>query len=297
MIVTFGSINLDLLFHLPELPRPGQTLLAQSAQIEAGGKGANQAFAAACDGARVVMAGAVGQDALAGSALAGLRAAGVDLSRVAQLANQQTGCASIGVDARGRNAIVVAPGANRLARAAQVEDALLGAGTTLLLQMENDPQEIAAMILRARRRGARIVLNLAPAVELAPEILRNVDLLVLNESEAEWLSDRLGTGASAEAVHQALGVSVVRTLGDKGVELATGDGVQRLAAWPVEVLDSTGAGDCFTGVLASALDRGTHLGQALLRANAAAAIACTRAGSQRSAPQAAQTDRFLRMHS
>jgi ribokinase len=296
MIVTFGSINLDLFFHLPELPRPGQTLLAQSAQVEAGGKGANQAFAAACDGARVVMAGAVGQDALAESALAGLRAAGVDLSRVAQLAGQQTGCASIGVDAQGRNAIVVAPGANRLARAAQVEDALLGPGTTLLLQMENDPQEIAAMILRARRQGARIVLNLAPALELAPEILRSVDLLVLNESEAEWLSDRLGIGASAEALHQALEVDVVRTLGGKGVELATADGVQRLAAWPVEVVDSTGAGDCFTGVLASALDRGTHLGQALLRANAAAALACTRAGSQRSAPQAGETDHFLAMH-
>ena len=293
MIVTFGSINLDLFFHLPELPRPGQTLLAQSAQVEAGGKGANQAFAAACDGARVVMAGAVGQDALAESALAGLRAAGVDLSRVAQIAGQQTGCASIGVDGHGRNAIVVAAGANRSALAAQVEDALLGPGTTLLLQMENDPREIAAMILRARRQGARIVLNLAPAAELGLEILRSVDLLVLNESEAEWLSDRLGTRATAEALQRVLRVVVVRTLGDKGVEAATADGVHQVAAWPVEVVDSTGAGDCFTGVLASALDRGADLGQALIRANAAAALACTRPGSQRSAPQARETDDFL----
>jgi len=293
MIVTFGSINLDLFFHLPELPRPGQTLLAQSAQIEAGGKGANQAFAAARDGARVVMAGAVGQDALAESALAGLRAAGVDLSRVAQLPGQQTGCASIGVDGQGRNAIVVAAGANRSALAAQVEDALLGPGTTLLLQMENDPREIAAMILRARRQGARIVLNLAPAAELGLEILCSVDLLVLNESEAEWLSDRLGTSATAEALQRALRVVVVRTLGGKGVEAATADGVRQVAAWPVEVVDSTGAGDCFTGVLASALDRGTDLGQALIRANAAAALACTRPGSQRSAPQARETDDFL----
>jgi len=293
MIVTFGSINLDLFFHVPELPRAGQTLLAQSARVEAGGKGANQAFAAACDGARVVMAGAVGQDALAESALAGLRAAGVDLSRVAQLPGQQTGCASIGVDGQGRNAIVVAAGANRSALAEQVEDALLGPGTTLLLQMENDPREIAAMILRAHRQGARIVLNLAPAAELGLEILRSVDLLVLNESEAEWLSDRLGTSATAEALQRVLRVVVVRTLGGKGVEAATADGVRHVAAWPVEVVDSTGAGDCFTGVLASALDRGTDLGQALIRANAAAALACTRPGSQRSAPQARETDDFL----
>ncbi len=293
MIVTFGSINLDLFFHLPELPRPGQTLLAQSAQVEAGGKGANQAFAAACDGARVVMSGAVGQDALAESALAGLRAAGVDLSRGAQIAGQQTGCASIGVDGQGRNAIVVAAGANRSALATQVEDALLGPGTTLLLQMENDPREIAAMILRARQQGARIVLNLAPAAELGLEILRSVDLLVLNESEAEWLSDRLGTSATAEALQRVLRVVVVRTLGGKGVEAATAGGLHQVAAWPVEVVDSTGAGDCFTGVLASALDRGTDLGQALIRANAAAALACTRPGSQRSAPQARETDDFL----
>ena len=297
MIVTFGSINLDLLFQVPELPVPGQSLLAQSAQIEAGGKGANQAFAAARDGARVLMAGAVGEDALADSALAGLRAAGVDLSRVAQLPGRHTGWASIGVDAQGRNAIVVAAGANRMARARLVEDALLGPGTTLLLQMENDPQQVASLILRARRFGARIVLNLAPAAELAPGILRSIDLLVLNESEAEWLSGRLSVNTTAQALHQALRVGVVRTLGGNGVEAASSEGAWQLKAWPVAVVDSTGAGDCFTGVLASALDRGTSLGQALLRANAAAAIACTRPGSQRSAPQAHEIDQFLEAHS
>ena len=293
MIVSFGSINLDLIFRVRELPAPGQTLLAQAARIEAGGKGANQAHAAARDGARVVMAGAVGRDALADTALAGLLTAGVDVSRVARLSGELTGCATIGVDDAGRNFIMVAAGANRLARAAQVEDALLTPANTLLLQMETDPGEIASLILRASRRGTRIVLNLAPAAELERDILERVDLLVLNQDEAAWLSGRLGVDGDAETLQRTLKIGVVRTLGGEGVEAAAGGVVRRIPAWRLQLVDSTGAGDCFTGVLAAALDRGTDLGQALARANAAAALACSRPGSQRSAPQGAETDDFL----
>lgn len=293
MVVSFGSINLDLIFRVRDLPAPGQTLLAQAARIEAGGKGANQAHAAARDGARVVMAGAVGRDALAETALAGLIESGVDVSRVNRLSGELTGCATIGVDDAGRNFIVVAAGANRLARAAQVEDALLVPANTLLLQMENDPGETASIILRASRRGMRIVLNLAPAAELERDVLERVDLLVLNQDEAAWLSGRFGVEDHAEALQSALKVGVVRTLGGEGVEAAVGGTVQRIAAWPLDVVDSTGAGDCFTGVLAAALDRGTDLGHSLRRANAAAALACSRPGSQRSAPQGEEIDRFL----
>ena len=165
MIVVFGSVNLDLIFRLPRIPAPGETILGPATDQEPGGKGANQALAAARDGARVVMAGAVGQDALADAALALLLQEGVDLTRLARVP-ASTGCAAIGVDPAGRNAIMVGSGANLHARADQVEDALLGPGTTLLLQMEVPVEENVALIARARARGVRIVLNLAPAAPL-----------------------------------------------------------------------------------------------------------------------------------
>ncbi|MBU6497442.1 MAG: ribokinase, partial [Rhodospirillales bacterium] len=185
MIVCFGSINLDLIFAVPRLPVAGQTVLGPTLHMEPGGKGANQAVAAARDGATVVFAGAVGRDALADDALGLLRAAGVDVSRVAAV-DQATGAAAICVDPAGENLIAVASGANLAARAGQVEDALLGPQTTLLLQRETDPQETEVLIARARAAGCRIVLNLAPPGRLAAAALRALDVLVVNEDEAAW---------------------------------------------------------------------------------------------------------------
>ena len=290
MIVVFGSINLDLIFALDRLPLPGETLLGPDTRIEPGGKGANQAVAAARDGAHVVMAGAVGRDALADGALALLRASGVDASRVVPT-ERTTGCAAICTDAAGRNLIAVGSGANLLARAAQVEDALLGPGCTLVLQMEVDPGENAALIHRARASGARIVLNLAPAGRLERAALRKVDVLVLNEHEAAWLADELG--AEPDTLHQALGINVVRTLGERGAAFAGPAGAGTVAARPIVALDTTAAGDCFTGVLAAALDRGLALPDSAARANVAAGLCCTRPGSQGSLPFAAQTDTVL----
>lgn len=287
MIVCFGSINLDLIFALDRLPGPGETLLGPNTRIEPGGKGANQAVAAARDGARVLMAGAVGRDALADGALALLREAGADLSRVARVA-AATGCAAICTDPQGRNQIAVGAGANLLARADQVEDAVLGPGTTLLLQMETEPAEVAVLIRRARVLGTRIVLNLAPARPLDEDALRGLDLLVVNEPEAEWLAGQLGAAATAAGLHAALGVGVIRTLGAAGAEFAVAGDMGTAPARAVQVVDSTAAGDCFTGVLAAALDRGVPLQEALTRANMAAGLCCTRAGSQGSLPLAAE---------
>jgi ribokinase len=291
MIVVFGSVNLDLIFAMPRIPAAGETVLASDLRIEPGGKGANQAVAAARDGARVAMAGAVGRDVLAAGALRLLREAGVDLSRMAET-DASTGCAAISVDPAGNNAIAVGSGANRLARADQVEDALLTPATTLVLQMEVPAVETAAMIRRARPPGARIVLNLAPAAALPDDALRMVDLLVANETEAAWLAAQCGCGDDAAALRAALGVDVVRTLGADGVEAATASGPLRLAARAIVPVDTTAAGDCFVGVLAAALDRGASLADALRRANAAAAVCCTRAGSQSSVPTAAEIDAF-----
>jgi ribokinase len=291
MIVVFGSINLDLIFPVPHIPRPGETVLGPTTRIEPGGKGANQAVAAARDGARVVMAAAVGRDALAEGALVLLRAASVDVSRVTPT-DASTGCAAIAVDQAGNNAIAVGSGANLLVHATQVEDALLSPATTLVLQMEVPAQETAALILRAKARGARIILNLAPAASLPEAALRCIDLLVANETESEWVADRFGCGADALALHQALDVGVIRTLGGDGLEAATRNGIQRIPARAITPVDTTAAGDCFVGVLAAALDRGATLEAALQRATTAAALCCTRAGSQGSIPTAREIDAF-----
>lgn len=283
MVIVFGSVNLDLAFALPRLPMPGETVLGPQAALGPGGKGANQACAAARDGARVLLAAAVGRDPLAGAALALLREAGVDLARVAE-AEATTGCAAVCTDAAGRNLIAVGAGANLLARAAQVEDAVLGRDALVLCQMECDPAETAALIGRARARGARALLNLAPAAPLDPAALRALSLLLVNEHEAAWLAGQLGCAADAKGLRRALGVDVVRTLGEAGAEWEASESVGSVPGCSVQAVDTAGAGDCFAGVLAAALDRGETLSAAVTRANVAAALSCTRPGTQASLP-------------
>ena len=297
-VLVFGSANADLVFRLPALPAPGETVLGPTYEALPGGKGANQAVAAARDGARgVAFAGAVGRDPLAAVATAALRAAGVGLSRLAVVEAAPTGCAAICVDPVGANQIAVAAGANALARAEAVEDAVLGPGTTLLVQMEVPAEETAALVLRARARGARAVLNLAPAGEMPPEALRAVHLLVVNAREAEWLAVRLGgCAAEAAALSAALGgVGVVVTRGAEGAEAATEGVAWHVPAFaaPAPVVDTTGAGDAWCGVLAAALDRGLPLAAAMRRASAAAALACTRPGAAAAMPRAAETNRLM----
>ncbi|MBS0638738.1 MAG: ribokinase [Acetobacteraceae bacterium] len=292
-VIVFGSINLDLIFPLPHIPAPGETVLGPSTRIEPGGKGANQAVAAARDGATVVMAGAVGRDALADGALRIMRESGVDLARVAAV-EASTGCAAIAVDPRGENAICVGSGANLSATAAQVEDALLGPDHTLVLQMEVPADETARLVERARAAGTRIVLNLAPAAALPEATLRAVDVLLVNETEGAWLAGHLGCEANAAALRACLqGVAVVLTRGGDGADIATASGAWHAPAWSVTPVDTTAAGDCFAGVLAHRLDRGETLQQAVDRASAAAALCCARAGSQSSLPMATDIDAFM----
>jgi ribokinase len=292
MIIVFGSINLDLIFNLPNIPQPGETVLGPATRIEPGGKGANQAVAAARDGAHVLMVGSVGRDALADGALVIMRSAGVNLDRV-QAVNASTGCAAISVDPAGNNAIAVGSGANLFTRQSQVEDGLLGPAATLILQMEVPAAENAAMIARARSTGARVVLNLAPAATLPEAALRAVDVLVVNETEGAWLATNLGCGGTASELSERLGrIAVVLTRGGEGADGADRDGGWHEPAVPVEAINTTAAGDCFVGVLAHRLDCGQSLRAALKRASVAAALCCTRQGSQGSIPVAAETDGF-----
>jgi ribokinase len=297
MIVVFGSINVDLVFALTSLPQPGETVLGQDYRVVAGGKGANQAVAAARDGGRVAMVGQIGDDGFAAVARASLAEAGVDLAGVG-VSRRPTGCAAICVDSAGRNQIAVASGANGDVRAAQVSDKLLGTDTTLVLQMEVPPAENAALIARARARDCRIILNLAPATKLDRAALSAVDVLVVNDGEGAWLAASLGIeagepAAMARALAAWLNVTVVMTLGEKGVIAATGDATWSVGALPVTPVDTTAAGDCFVGVLAAALDRGDGLGVALHRASVAAGLACTVEGAQPSLPPANVIDKKL----
>ncbi|MBV8520829.1 MAG: ribokinase [Acetobacteraceae bacterium] len=289
MLVVFGSINLDLIFPLQTLPTQGDTVFAGQVRIEPGGRGANQAVAAARDGARVLMAGAVGRDVFAEEALAGLRRAGVDLGRVLQLASH-TGCAAICRDKGSGRMVVGGSGANMRARASQVEDRVLGPLTTFLCQRETDPAEIATLIRRAKARGARVIINLAPPAAIPNDAMRAADLVVVNKAEGGWLGTHLGTAVNAPSLRAALGVDVVRTMGAEGSELATASGYHRIPELPVKPVDTSGAGDCFVGVLAAALDRGLALLPALHRATVAAGVCCTRTGNQNTYPSAGEID-------
>jgi ribokinase len=275
MIIVFGSINLDLVTRVARFPAPGETVGDASFATYPGGKGANQALAAARAGASVRMYGAVGRDAFAEPALALLLAGGVDLGGVARVA-APTGCATILVDAHGENCIAVASGANALADSNAVPDSVLTPQTVVVLQHEVPARANAGLIVRARRLGARVVLNAAPARPLPIELLRQVDVLVVNEAEAP---------AAVPPVADVPKLAVAITLGEQGAMLRF-DGTTLSAPAPeVGVVDTTGAGDAFVGALAAALDDGAKLADALRFGVAAGALACTMPGAQPALPR------------
>jgi ribokinase len=297
MVVVFGSINLDLVTRVARFPAPGETLAAESFAMYPGGKGANQALAAARAGAVVQLFGAVGRDAFADPALELLAAGGVDLGGVARVAGA-TGCATILVDAHGANCIAVASGANALADPGTMPDAALTPETILVLQHEVPERANTALIARAQPLGVRIVLNAAPARSLSIDLLRRIDVLVVNEPEAAALAEPHGWPATAVAFASAAAaisprLAIAVTLGSRGAIVHFGGA--SLSATPprVEVADTTGAGDAFVGALAAALDRGATMRDALSSGVAAGTLACTIPGAQPSLPDRAAIDALL----
>ncbi len=291
MILVFGSLNVDLVFAVAALPRPGETVLAPGMALHPGGKGANQAVAAARAGAKVAMAGAVGDDAHGRLLLAALAENGVD-ARLVTVVAAPTGCAVVAVDANGENLILVAGGANALARAAQVPDAALGPQTTLLLERETEPGEIAALAARAHAAGNRVILNLSPMGPVPEALFASLDFLVVNQHEAAaLLGAEVGDDGGATALAQRHGIAVVVTLGAAGAVAARPDGSGlRVPALAVEPVDTTGAGDAFVGALAASLDRGEGLADALRRASVAGALACLKVGAQSALPTAKEIE-------
>lgn len=289
MITVFGSINIDLVFRVAHLPAAGETVLCPHYQAVAGGKGANQALAAARAGGRVRLLGRVGRDPFAGPALTLLRDAGVDLSGVTE-AEAPTGCATILVDDSGENAIAVASGANLAVEAGQIPDAALGPDTLLVLQMEIPHDENWSAIDRAKQAGTRIMLSVAPAAPVPAERLDAVDVLLVNEGEGRLVAQASGLhdaplGELPRRLAARHGCLCVLTLGSHGVLAADPAESWCVPALPLDtVVDTTGAGDAFAGCLAAALDDGLRTEEALRFAVVGAGLSCTVPGAQPSFP-------------
>jgi ribokinase len=294
-VLVFGSVNVDLTFRLERLPGVGETVIGPGYAIAPGGKGANQALAAARAGAAAVrLCAAIGNDAFADEALRELRAEGVDLSAVRRV-ERPTGCASIGVDAAGRNQIMVAAGANAAASSDAVPDTWLGPDTILVLQMEVPWTESLRLARRARRSGARVCLNLAPFLPIAPAELDDVDFLIVNETEARALAAAVAASdGSAASLAASTGRAVIVTRGANGVVYAGGAERCGAPALAVEPVDTTGAGDAFVGAFAASIDRGAPIPEALAFAAAAGSLACLAPGAQAGLPRRGAIDAGLR---
>ena len=282
MILVVGSANLDFVVRAPHIPSPGETVLGGDFKTYPGGKGANQAVACArAGGAKTHLLAALGADAFAAPIEASLADAGVVL-HVVRVTEQATGTAFICVSAQGENAITVAPGANQNLAPAHLP--ALAGFSHLLLQLETPLETVAAYARAAQSQGLTVVLNAAPAQHLSAELLADVDILIVNQGELAALAD--GCASQDEQIARIAVPCLIVTLGQEGCVARSGQHRFVQAAYPVSALDTTGAGDTFCGTLVAALSQGEALPDALRRASAAAALACTSLGAQSSIPTA-----------
>ncbi|MEJ3749341.1 ribokinase [Actinomycetes bacterium KLBMP 9797] len=289
-VVVVGSANLDLVATTPTLPRPGETVLGDGFTTVPGGKGANQAVAAARAGARCAFVGAVGQDGFAAPLRDNLMAAGVDVSRLRSVPGT-SGVALIAVDRAAENLIVVAPGANAALTSLSIPDhEAIGAADVLVCQLEIPIDTVTRAAAVARAAGTVVMLNAAPARPLPAALLDAVDVLVVNQGEAEAL---VGRPAEPEDLLDLV-PRVVMTLGAGGVAYADRDGAHlRVDAPTVDAVDTTAAGDAFTGALAVAWAEGRPVVDALRWACAAGAACARRLGASSSLPTRAEIDQLF----
>jgi ribokinase len=282
-VIVVGSINADLVVQADRLPAPGETVAGGRFSRHGGGKGANQAVAAARMGAQVTMVGAVGDDDLGDEALAALAAEGIDVSAVTRLEGVATGVALIAVDAAGENQIAVASGANTQVDPEAVEAAVRAAGEGLVLLGHEVPE--AAVLAGARAARGPIVLNPAPARPLSRELCALHPLLTPNATEAAELSGRSDPEDAARELAARTGAPVIATLGARGALLVDGERVERLPAPPADAVDTTGAGDAFNGALAAELAAGRDLRAAAALAIAAASHSTRAVGAREGMPR------------
>jgi ribokinase len=304
-IVVVGSLNMDLVVRMPQIPRPGETLLGGVFKTFPGGKGANQAVAAARLGGHVTMIGCVGNDAFGREMRATLAGESIAIAHILVHPEAATGVALIQVDAQGQNSIAVASGANFCLTGAEVEKALhaIGGFDALVMPLETPLDTISTAAKIAAQRGAKVLLNPAPAQVLEQSLLELVDVLLPNEHEIALMTGvPLQTPADTRRAAEkllALGAkNLLVTLGSRGSALFSPSGPETLIpACPVRVVDTTAAGDCFVGALAVGLCEGQSLPAAAEFASAAAALSVTREGAQPSLPQRSEVEQFLRERS
>ena len=299
-IAVVGSINMDMVFKTPRMPVPGETLMGHSFHQVHGGKGANQAVAAARMGGAVSFIACVGDDLNGQSCLQALTQDGIELQNIRVVADCATGVAGILLDDSGENCIVLTTGANALMCNSDIDKAsnAIEQAKLLLCQLETPFATVLHAIECARRANVKVVLNPAPAQALSDQVLAQVDYLVVNETEAALLSGYEVTDlASAEAAAAVLlergAQCVLVTLGASGMWVATSGNSYFLPAFVVKVVDTTAAGDTFVGSFAVALAEGMELRAACMFAQSAAALAVTKLGAQSSIPFRAEVERQL----
>lgn len=297
MIIVFGSLNVDMVLPVEMLPRPGNVILCEEYKLLPGGKGANQAVAAARAGAKIKMFGSIGNDSFAQIARHFLEATNIDISALT-ISNRPTGCATICVDSMGENMITIASGANLEASSATIPDELLTEKSTVLIQMEVPPEENWKLIERAKQKKSKIILNLAPAQPISDELIQSLDVLVMNQIEATVLALHLGfdvisPAIAARRLSSKYGITCIVTLGADGAFACNPLGTWTVQALPIKPVDTTAAGDAFVGVFAAAFDKGLPIDQALRRAAVASSLACLTVGAQPSLPDAQQIEASL----
>ena len=301
-IVVVGSSNTDLIIRVPEIPRPGETLLGGEFMTFPGGKGANQAVAAARAGGDVVFIASVGDDPYGEEAIKGYRLDNINTEDIKVCKGVPSGIAMITISAKGENAITVASGANANLSPddlEEAEEAFLEADY-MLIQLETPLETVQKAVELCSELNTRVILNPAPAAELSDDILKRVSILTPNETEAEYLTgiavvDELSAAVAADALHKRGVHTVIITMGATGAYLSDRKSGTRLIVpgFSVEASDTTAAGDTFNGQLAVALAEGMNLKDAIETAHGAAALSVQKLGAQSSIPLREETNHFL----
>lgn len=303
LIVVVGSINMDLVARMARLPQSGETVAGESFQTISGGKGANQAVAAARLGARVAMIGRVGDDSFGATLRQNLAADGIDTDHVFVTQGCSSGVALIGVDATGANAITVVAAANGQLSVDDVESCgeLIAAASAVIVQLETPVETVAAAIRLAKQHAVLTVLDPAPAPNAAlPRDLMSVDIISPNQSEARILTgiivdDWKSAGEAARALQRQGARNVVLKMGDLGAFVLGDDGLtEQIAAVNVDVVDTTAAGDAFTAALTLARCQGHSLSQSARYGCLAGTLACTRFGAQPAMPTCNELESWSR---
>ncbi|VTU09194.1 ribokinase [Actinobacillus indolicus] len=299
-LCVLGSINVDHVIRVPYFPKAGETLTGYDYQIAYGGKGANQAVAAARCGANVSFIGAIGDDQIGQTMKQAFEQDGIDTSAISVIRNQSTGLAMIQVADSGENSIVISAGANADLSEALVEQhkSHIEQADILLMQLENPLQAVTLTTKFAKKAGVKVVLNPAPAQPLPDSLLSHIDIITPNETEAEILTGIHVTGEqsaklAANHFHQ-LGINTVLiTLGSKGVYYSEKGKGEIILGFRVDAVDTTAAGDTFNGAFVTALLEGQSPKESIRFAHAAAAISVTRMGAQTAIPKREEIDRFF----